>query len=47
MLPKKFSAEDKTKHRDVRFLYFDFETWVNQEQRLVPNLVVGDYPMID
>ena len=47
MLPKKFSPEDKIKHRDVRFLYFDFETWVNQEQRLVPNLVVGDCPMID
>ena len=47
MLLEKFSPEDKTKHGDVKFLYFDFETWVNQEQRLVPNLVVGDSPMID
>ena len=26
MQPKKFSPEDSAKHRDVKFLYFDFET---------------------
>ena len=40
MRPRKFTPEDSTKHRDVKFLYFDFETWVNQDQRLIPNLVV-------
>ena len=47
MQPKKFTAEDKIKHQDVKFLFFDFETWVNQEHRLIPNLVVSLQSVFD
>ena len=37
---KVFDKKDKKKHQDAKFLYFDFETYVDENMKLVPNLAV-------
>jgi hypothetical protein len=41
MKPLIFSDAEKKKHKDARFLFFDFETYVGEKRELIPNLAVG------
>ena len=40
MEPLQFSAEEAEKHRNAKFIFFDFETYVAENKELVPNLAV-------
>ena len=41
MKPKSFSEKDLRDHQNAKFLYFDFETWVDENFQLIPNLAVS------
>ena len=38
-----FSDDKKKLHEGARFMFFDYETYVNEEKELVPNLAVVQY----
>jgi len=38
-----FSDDEKKLHEGARFMFFDYETYVNEEKELVPNLAVVKY----
>ena len=40
MMKSVFSTENQTASQNAKFLYFDFETFVSDPGRLVPNLAV-------
>ena len=41
MKPKKFTEKEQEQYRNAKFLYFDFETWVDENLQLRPNLAVS------
>ena len=40
MEPLQFNTEEAEKHRNAKFIFFDFETYVAENKALVPNLAV-------
>ena len=43
MKPRKFTQKEQQQHRNAKFLYFDFETWVDENLQLLPNLAVSNF----
>jgi hypothetical protein len=41
MTPKAFTAKDAKEHKDAKFFFFDFETYIGEDGTLIPNLAVG------
>lgn len=43
MKPLSFSNEKRQAHAEARFMFFDYETYVNEAKELVPNLAIVQY----